>query len=133
MTKSGVIGLSPTVPRTPSVPKYLRIVGGFPDRDHVARLFHIVDSQYSRPALQSEQSHGQAAGEALADRPAGDLLQARLAREAREHGERGQLLQTTQQFEVVRDRLAEPEPRVDDDPLGRDTRVLCRLNALFQK
>src|SRR6185369_11475105 len=82
MTKSGVIGLSPTVPRTPSVPKCLRIVEGFPDRDHVARLFHVVDPQYSRPALQSEQSHGEAARQALADGPAGDLRQARLARQA---------------------------------------------------
>src|SRR6185369_4873288 len=79
MTKSGVIGLSPTVPRTPSVPKYLRIVEGFPDRDHVARFFHIMDPQYSRAALQSEQSHGQAAGQALADRPAGNPRQAGLA------------------------------------------------------
>src|SRR5882672_10439048 len=86
MTKSGVIGLSPTVPRTPSVPKCLRLmIEGFPDRDHVARLFHVVDPQYSRPALQSEQSHGKAAGQALADRPAGDLRQAGLARQAGKH------------------------------------------------
>src|SRR5258706_12462880 len=80
MTKSGVIGLSPTVPRTPSVPKYLRDICalcdlpcyatylcnlrhslvGLPELDDVPGFLHVVPPQYCRSCLQREQSHRQA-------------------------------------------------------------------------
>src|SRR5688572_7889097 len=117
MTKSGVIGLSPMVPRTPSVPKYLRvIVERFPDSDDVPRCLHVVDAQYSRPALQGEQSHRQAAGATLLPRPAGDLLQGGLPGETGEDRQLGELRQALQQDQVVLDRLAEAETGVDHDP-----------------
>src|SRR5262245_49549520 len=79
-TKSGVMGLCPTVPRTPSVPKCLRLILiSLPDRDDVPGFFHVVDPQYCRAALEREQSHREAARQALVDRPAGDLSQGGLA------------------------------------------------------
>src|SRR2546423_8816158 len=80
-TKSGVIGLAPTVPRTPSVPKYLRVIlECLPHGDHVPGFLHIMYAQYCRAALQRKQSHRKASGEALFDRPAGELAECGLAR-----------------------------------------------------
>src|SRR4051812_16243817 len=87
MTKSGVIGISPTVPRTPSVPKYLRVMQlsfatrGLPDRDDVPRLSHVMHAKYSRATLQGEERHGEAAGQPLGHRPPGQFSERRLARQ----------------------------------------------------
>src|SRR4051794_16206605 len=102
MTKSGVIGLSPTVPRTPSVPKYLRVIS-FPDRDDVPRFLHVVHPQYCRPALQCKQSHGETACQPVAGRPARELAKRSFPGETgKQRDLQGRkLLQATKQFEVV--------------------------------
>src|SRR4051812_8701048 len=136
MTKSGVIGLSPTVPRTPSVPKYLRdILVGLPDGDDVARLPYVMDTQYCRPAEQREQSHREACRQPLLRAAAGDPAERGLARPADEQrdvhsGERGKVLE---QGEVVVEGLAETEAGVDRDALTGDARLFCFLNSHCQE
>src|SRR5215204_618147 len=106
-TKSGVMGLCPTVPRSPSVPKCL--LKALPDRDYVARFLDVVDPQYCRPALQREQSHREAPGEALVDRAAGQLAERRLARQSRQDRQVGDCRKILQQDQVVLGGLAEAE------------------------
>src|SRR3970040_2417555 len=98
------MGLEPTVPRTPSVPKYLRVIlESLPYGDHVLRFLHLVDPEYFRAALQREQSHGEAAGQALACRPAGDVADGRLSRQAgQQRNSKGfEFAELSQYFHVV--------------------------------
>src|SRR5581483_12080514 len=134
MTKSGVMGLSPTVPRTPSVPKYLRVMG-LPDRDHVLRFLYVMHAQYFGPALQRKQSHGEAAGEALLRRPPGELADRGFARQAGEQGDPEVLqhAQILQQREVVLGGLAEAEAGVRDDAPARDAGFLAFRDPLRKK
>src|SRR5688572_6691374 len=83
-TNSGVIGLSPMVPRTPSVPKYLRLTGiSLPYRDHIAGFLDVVHTKYCSTGLEREQGHGEASGEALLDRSPGDPAERRFSRKPR--------------------------------------------------
>src|SRR3989442_6141738 len=135
-TKSGVIGLEPTVPRTPSVPKYLRVIFiSLPHGNDVFGLFHVVHTEYVRAAVQREQSEGQASGEALLHRPAGDQPQRRLARQAREHrnAERLELVQSPEQLEIVCHGLAEAESRIDHDAVGANPGEARLPHLIFQE
>src|SRR5882672_10793715 len=89
ITNSGVIGDSPTLPRTPSVPKYflpMWLSVSFERREHLERVPRrgdIVDAHDSSAPLDREQSRGETRGEAILRRPPGDRAQRRLARPAR--------------------------------------------------
>src|SRR5882672_12790228 len=129
ITNSGVIGDSPTLPRTPSVPKYfLPMSLAFPverreDLERVPRRGDVVDAHDSSSALRREQSRGEARREALVRPSPRDRTQRRLARPARQHRKthRGEPVEVAQQLEIVLDALAESETRVDDDALARDS------------
>src|SRR5215831_13752638 len=141
MTNSGVIGDSPTLPRTPSVPKYfLAMESAFPveRREHgerVPRRGDVVDADDSSAALDREQSRGEAAREPVVGGPPRDRAERRLARPAGKHGQAdlAEASEVAQQLEVVRDRLAESEAGVDDDALARDARPLGGGDALLEE
>src|SRR3974390_3850711 len=77
ITNSGVMGDSPTRPRTPSVPKYflpmwLAVpVEGREHGERVARCGDVVDPHDSSSALHGEQSGGEARREPGGRRPPG--------------------------------------------------------------
>src|SRR2546425_8845569 len=103
-TKSGVIGLEPTVPRTPSVPKYLRVMLiSLPHGDDVLGFFHVVHPQDFRAALQRQQSQGEASRQPLLHGPAGEHAQRRLARQARQHrhAESLEFVQPSEELEII--------------------------------
>src|SRR5258706_9431814 len=137
MMKSGVIGISPTVPRTPSVPKYLRVMllsfatRGLPHRDDVPRLSYVMHAKYSRAALQGEERHGEAAGQPLGDRPPGQLAERRLARQPGEERDAhiAKSVEMGEQGQIVLSRLAEAESGIDHQPLARDARTFCSAQA----
>src|SRR3954469_23542355 len=114
MTKSGVIGASPTRPLTPSVPKYLRDIARYsrahraPDRERVSGRGDVVNAHDSSPALDGQQSRRHAGRHSLIGRPAGDRPERRLARKPGEHGitELRYDRQPPQQFQVVLGLLA---------------------------
>src|ERR1041384_4484328 len=95
-----------------------------PHGDHVPCFLHVMHPQYSRASLERKQSHGEAAGEALLDRPPREMAEGRLARQPRDDGlaERGEFSQLSQDLEIVAGVLAEPEPGVDDDSVRADAR-----------
>src|SRR5512141_3102869 len=129
--KSGVIGGWPTVPRMPSVPKYVLFMageegwarssacqaGGLPDGERIDGRRDVVDADDARAALDGGQRRGDARGKALADRSTGERAERRLARPADEErpADREQLALAPQQLEVVLRRLAETDPRVEHD------------------
>src|SRR5512136_792466 len=71
ITNSGVIGDSPTLPRTPSVPKYFLLMWlgfSFELLEHpecVPRRRHVLDPHDSNAVLDRQQSRGETCGEAL--------------------------------------------------------------------
>ena len=102
----------------------------------VARFLHVVHAQDRRAALQREQRHRQAAGEAARRRPAGDAARPastadrRLARQAARHRQpaaRQQLAQARSSARLCSTRLAEAEARVEHDALARDAGRLAAL------
>src|SRR5262245_44155011 len=117
ITNSGVIGDSPTLPRTPSVPKYflpMSLTFSFESREHLERVpsrGHIVDAHDSSSALHRQQSGGEARGQAVVRASPRYRAERRLARPARHHRkpDRGDPVEAPQQLEVVRDGLAEPK------------------------
>src|SRR5882672_8141704 len=125
ITNSGVIGDSPTLPRTPSVPKYflpMWLCFSFERREHLERVPRrgdVVDAHDSSAALDREQSRGQARREAVVRPSSGDRTQGRFARPARQNrkAQLGEPVEVAQQLEIMRYALAESEARVDDDAL----------------
>src|ERR1043165_4274397 len=95
-----------------------------PHGDHVPCFLHRMPPQYSRASLERKQSHGEAAGEALLDRPPRGTAEGRLAPQPRDDGlaERVELSQLSQDLEIVAGVLADPEPRIDDDSVRADAR-----------
>src|SRR5512145_3358463 len=133
-TKSGVIGLSPIVPRTPSVPKYLRLTGiSLPYGDHVACFFNVVDTKYCSTGLQREQGHRQTPGQAILHRSPGDPAECGLAREPRHDRQVGEGRQILEKGEVVRRSFAEAETRVDGNALGGNACGASRMHAALQE
>src|SRR5690606_41515558 len=126
---SGVMGDSPTRPRTPSVPKYLRLmklpflrepyvairlslsVHRAQDRQRIARGSHVVHAHDLGAVLYRDDRRGDACGQPVVGRPAGDGAQAACARPAGQDA-RTQFEQTrmfAQRPEIVFYRLAEAE------------------------
>src|SRR5574340_1077129 len=89
MTNSGVIGDSPTLPRTPSVPKYLRpillFLHSIPDGQRIAHGRNIVYPEQTRATRHGCEMRRHAGKFALLDRTPGQGAQHRLARQPRKH------------------------------------------------
>src|SRR4051812_32459232 len=122
-TKSGVIGLAPTVPRTPSVPKYLRVIlECLPHGDHVPGFLHIMHAQYCRAALQRKQSHRETSGKALLNRSPGELAQSGLSGEPchQRHVQVHEFAQSAKQLQMVRGGLAEADARIPHHAVAAD-------------
>src|SRR5512135_308117 len=88
MTKSGVIGASPTLPRMPSVPKYclvmLLFLLSFHSIDHLQRLPgrpDVVDANDLGPAQHRQHRRCDAGVDPFPHFPAGDLPKHGLARQ----------------------------------------------------
>src|SRR5487761_2369428 len=129
--KSGVIGGSPTSPRMPSVPKYFLVIFWSSILSHrrehrkrVAGSRDVMHAQYCGALLRRQQCRGNARSQTVAGGLAGERAERGLARPAREHRhpEGSEFAQVAQQFEVMFQRLAETEARVDNHALQRDSR-----------
>jgi len=81
-----------------------------------------VDAKDPRTALVREHVGGDRREHAIADVAAGDAAEEGLARGADDHRspQRGELTEPAQELQVVIDRLAEPDPRVEHDSLLSD-------------
>src|SRR5262245_42385028 len=118
--KSTVMGCSPTRPRTPSVPKYrlaksASALHGGHGFQGIDRRRHIVGAHDARALQYRHHGERDAAVDPLRRRAIENLAEHRLAGEADEYrpAERRQLIEPAQQLGIVRQRLAEPEPRID--------------------
>src|SRR5688500_2136944 len=87
MTSSGVMGISPTLPRTPSVPKYLRCMtpirsealrsgdstsDGVPYSERIAGFADIVHTHDTRAGIDRKERGCHAAVDSIANGTAGD-------------------------------------------------------------
>ena len=79
----------------------------------------VVHAEDPGAALVGDDVGGDRGRDPILHRPGGDLAQERLARGADHHRapERDELVEAAQQLEVVRDRLAEADPGIEQDPL----------------
>src|SRR6476659_2621599 len=85
-------------------------------------LGHVVDAQHAGAGREREDRVGDGAADPLVRAGAVDLADEALARGADQDrpAEVAQLAEPAQQLEVVLERLAEADPRVDPDPLLGD-------------
>src|SRR5579864_1483267 len=86
-----------------------------PDGKRVEGLPDIVDAHDSRAAQHGRERRCNTAREPVADVATGDRPDRRLSRKPGKNGvaQRGDLVQMTQEFEIMRDRLAEAKAGVD--------------------
>src|ERR1700730_16810304 len=125
--KSTVIGCSPTRPRTPSVPKYLRpnflclrplCISAVSARRHrlqrIHRRGHIMCPDDARVMQYRHDRERHAAGEPIAVAPPEDARQERFSRKSDRDRPvpTRQLIEVPQEGEIVRRGLAEPEARI---------------------
>src|SRR5689334_4951326 len=125
---STVMGCSPTLPRTPSVPKNLRPIELFSlerrrrDAHRVERGGHVVGAHDTRSVENRNGGQCDAARSSIIDRAAGELRQHGLARQP--HGDRcAETIQPSEMFEqcqVVSRGLAEAETGIYHDARAVD-------------
>src|SRR5262249_23067065 len=139
--KSTVIGCSPTRPRTPSVPKYLR-VNASPSIPHgcdglqrVHRRSDIVSAHDARAVHHRHHGERNAAVHARVSRLIENPAEHRLARQSNQHRppHRAEHIELAQQRGIVRQSLAEAEARIDYDPLHRYAGGAATLHALLEE
>src|SRR4029078_10935913 len=114
---STVIGCSPTRPRTPSVPKYLRPIELLSlqrrrrDAHRVERGGHVVGAHDTRSIENRNGGQCDAARSSIIHCPAGELREHGFARQPHgEHGtERLEPAEMFEQGEILRRRLADTE------------------------
>src|SRR6185436_3218851 len=135
--KSTVSGNSPTRPRTPSVPKYLRpielisLADGGRDAHRVQRGRHVVGAHDTRSVEDRNGSQGHAAGNATFYRSASDFCQHGLARQAYDnrcakHFQRREVLE---QRQVVRGGFPETESGIDGEARRIDAGITACTHA----
>src|SRR6185436_19242502 len=139
--KSTVSGCSPTRPRTPSVPKYLRAIEILSlehrgcDTHRVHGGGDVVGAHDTRSMENRNGGQRHAAVDATFYRPSGDLREHVLSRQA--HGQRrAECLETRelpQQHQVVHDEFAEAETGIDRDARGIDARVTAHADTRRQE
>src|SRR4051812_36857901 len=102
----------------------------------LTRLGHVVDAEQARPALVGQDVGGDRPGHAVVRIwHVGQLVDEALARHADGHAEAqaDDLVGPRQQLEVVGDGLAEPDARVDVDPVLLDALADGELGTLQQE
>src|SRR5436190_7284961 len=139
--KSTVIGCSPTRPRTPSVPKYLRAIEtlslryrrGHPDR--VDCCGHIVGAHDTRSVENRNGGQGDASRSSIIDIPPGDLREHRLARQSdsKRHTHLLQPSEILEQRQIVDDALSKAEAGIDGESRALDACRTTRRYALCEK
>mmetsp|Transcript_53268 Transcript_53268/g.124851 ORF Transcript_53268/g.124851 Transcript_53268/m.124851 type:complete len:956 (-) Transcript_53268:390-3257(-) len=147
--KSGVIGSCPTVPRMPSVPKYLRLIelfllvnrrncrriDGVPNLEGVHGCSDIVHAQHLRAGIHRAQCGSEARSQTLIDRPARDLAQRSLARPADEQrvAQLSEALLPGEQAQIVLGAFRKSVARIQRDTLLIDAGLQRRLSPLLQE
>src|SRR3984957_18056720 len=139
--KFTVIGCSPTLPRTPSVPKYRRakfLTSPLDCRHHLQGIHgggDVVRADDARAAERRPYRERQAPVEALTTGAPCQCADHRLARQAGEqrHPEVGQPRQPAQQCQVVLEVFAKTEARIDEEPVIRDTGRTAGVEARAQE
>src|SRR6186713_304532 len=139
--KSTVIGCSPTRPRTPSVPKYLRAIEslsldyrrGHPYR--VDRCGHIVGAHDTRSVENRNGGQGDASSNSVIDIAAGNFREHRLARkpDGKRHTELPQLAEMFEQRQIVDDALSKTEAGIDGEACAFNACCAARGHSLSQK
>src|SRR5687767_11641323 len=139
--KSTVIGYSPTRPRMPSVPKYLRAIECFSlghrrgNADGVDRGGHVVGAHDTRSMENRNGGESHAPRRSVDHFTSRESRQHRLAREpdGNRYAEVGQPRERLEQDEVVDDALAESEARIDREPRSIDARPAACADALGEE
>ena len=89
-------------------------------RERLDMRLHVMNAQHARPRLRREHIGRDRAEQAIARRQlAGDMADERFSRQADQDGRAklGELAEPSQEREILPSRLAEADPRIDEDAL----------------